>query len=375
MLLLSVIIEYFGAEEIEQYYASLNPTIENYLRADEPGLKKLSVATVNKLAQTPKAIQVLRKYNQLIPLMTAALDTEDDESIQNVFDTFNEFVEIKKVLGPHLPQIIEKAIAISANADHSPNLREITMLFLELIAEKYARALVKKHGTPVIDKVVETGFQIAAEDPSMYEGSEVKPPDMALDLLYRYAQHVPNDKVWPIFQKYLQAYGTSQNEHQRAAATAILGFVSDSDALLDPIKENMGALTNYLIDRMKDSSFCVREAAGETVGRFAESCGMDFLDQHEKVFPCLLTVVRDLQASKEELTVQKAIFALNEFVSKFEYEMKLYLEESIKVLLVYIQGTYGRDIRYWALVALSNVITSAKKRISPYQNDLLTLFQ
>lgn len=248
------------------------------------------------------------------------------------------------------------------------------MLFLELIAERYVKSLVKKHGTAVVDKMVETGFQIAAEDPALYEGSEVKPPDMALDLLYRYAQHVHNDKVWPIFQKYLQAYGTSQNEHQRAAATAILGYVSDSDALLDPIKENMAALTNFLVDRMKDSSFTVRESAGEAVGRFAEHCGDDFLDQHEKVVPCLLAVVRDLQASKEELTIQKAIFALNEFVSRFEYEMKHYLEDSIKVLLIFIQGTYARDIRYWALVALSNVISAARKRITPYQNDLLTLF-
>jgi hypothetical protein len=50
MLLLSVIIEYFGPDEIETYYGQLNPTIESYLRADEPGLKKLSVTTVNKLA-------------------------------------------------------------------------------------------------------------------------------------------------------------------------------------------------------------------------------------------------------------------------------------------------------------------------------------
>ena len=112
---------------------------------------------------------------------------DDDESIQNVFETFNEFVEIKKVLGPHLPMIIEKAIIISANTDHSVNLREITMLFLELIAEKYIRALIKKHGLNVIDKMIETGFQIASEDPALYEGNEVKPPDMALDLLYRYA--------------------------------------------------------------------------------------------------------------------------------------------------------------------------------------------
>ena len=199
MLLLSVIIEYFGPDEIENYYGKLNPTIENYLRADEPGLKKLSVTTVNKLAQTPKAIQVLKKYNNLIPLMTEALDMDDDESIQNVFETFNEFVEIKKVLGPHLPIIIEKAIIISANTEHTANLREITMLFLELIAERYAKALIKKHGMNVIDKLVETGFQIASEDPTLHEGSEVNPPGMALDLLYRYAQHVHNDKVWPIF--------------------------------------------------------------------------------------------------------------------------------------------------------------------------------
>lgn len=130
---------------------------------------------------------MLKKYSSLIPLMTQALDMDDDESIQNVFETFNEFVEIKKVLGPHLPLIIEKAILISANTEHSINLREITMLFLELIAEKYIKALIKKHGLAVIDKMIEMGFQIASEDPSLYEGNEVKPPDMALDLLYRYA--------------------------------------------------------------------------------------------------------------------------------------------------------------------------------------------
>jgi hypothetical protein len=90
--------------------------------------------------------------------MTEALDMDDDESIQNVFETFNEFVEIKKVLGPHLPIIIEKAIIISADTEHTVNLREITMLFLELIAERYVKALIKKHGMNVIDKMVETGF-------------------------------------------------------------------------------------------------------------------------------------------------------------------------------------------------------------------------
>jgi hypothetical protein len=87
-----------------------------------------------------------------------ALDLEDEDLIHKVFETFNEFVEIKKVLGPHLPMIIEKALIISSNPDYGVNLREVTLLFLELIAEQYARVLVKKHGLNFVDGIVEKGF-------------------------------------------------------------------------------------------------------------------------------------------------------------------------------------------------------------------------
>ena len=60
-------------------------------------------------------MQVLKKYNKLIPLVLNALDLNQEDLISKVFETFNEFVEIKKVLGPHLPLIIEKALLISAN--------------------------------------------------------------------------------------------------------------------------------------------------------------------------------------------------------------------------------------------------------------------
>lgn len=169
MILLSVIIEYFDHDEIETYYQGLNPIIEQYLASDVPSLKRLSIETVNKLALTPKAIQVLKKYNQLIPLVLNALDMEQEDLIHKVFEMFNEFVEIKKVLRPHLPIIIEKALLISANKDFGTNLREVTLLFLELIAERYARVLIKNHGMAFIDKVVEVGFSIASEDPELYD--------------------------------------------------------------------------------------------------------------------------------------------------------------------------------------------------------------
>ena len=131
MILLSVIIEYFSFEQVKLYYDQLNPIIEQYLKSDVPSLKTLSIETVNKLAQTPPAVQVMKKYHTLIPLVLNALEGQQNEDlIAKVFETFNEFAEFKKVLGPYLPAIIEKALLTSADADVGVNVREQTMYFI-----------------------------------------------------------------------------------------------------------------------------------------------------------------------------------------------------------------------------------------------------
>jgi len=82
-----------------------------------------------------------------------ALDQNNEDQIHKVFETFNEFVEIKKVLRPFLTSIIEVALKISANKDFGNNLREVTLLFLELISERYARILIKNHGVGFVDGI------------------------------------------------------------------------------------------------------------------------------------------------------------------------------------------------------------------------------
>ncbi len=83
--------------------------------------------------------------------------------IQKVFEMLNEFAEIKKVLAPHLPLLIDAALKISKNSDFSLNLREITMLFLEQVADNYSKFLIKKGHTGIIDQIIETAFIIASE--------------------------------------------------------------------------------------------------------------------------------------------------------------------------------------------------------------------
>lgn len=103
-------------------------------------------------------MSVLSKYNNLIPLVLNALDLSDEDLIHKVFETFNEFIDYKNVIKPHLTMIMEAALNIVKNSDHEKNLREVTLLFLELISEKYARILIKKHGSDFLKQIFDTGF-------------------------------------------------------------------------------------------------------------------------------------------------------------------------------------------------------------------------
>lgn len=295
----------------------------------------------------------------------------NEDLVHKVFEMFNEFAEIKKVLGPHLPIIIEKALLISANQDFGNNLREVTMLFLELIAENYSKMLIKNHGIAFIDKVFEVGFKVMAEDPELYEGQEETPPQMATQMLFTYACVVHTEKVFPIIMKHMQTYSVSKNSNERAAATVMLGQIVDPEACLDHVRDNLPSLINFLIDRMQDESYNVREVAGETVGRFSEHVGDDFTKSHKKFMPCLIRVVKEMANSKHEMTVQKTIFALNEFVLHLDYDIKIYLEELIAILTGYAQSNFSRDVKYWALYCLQSTIATAQKKIIPYMNQLL----
>ena len=130
--------------------------------------------------------------------MLNALDLSDEDLIRKVFETFNEFIEYRKVIRPHLELIIKAALTIVKNPDHANNLREVTLLFLELISEKYARVLLKNHGAGFIAEIFEAGFAIAAEDPTTWEGMDKDdtPPVAAMQMMHQYCVDLPDEKVW-----------------------------------------------------------------------------------------------------------------------------------------------------------------------------------
>lgn len=83
------------------------------------------------------------------------------------------------------------------------------MLFMEQIAENYSRYLVKKAGTPIIERIIETGFMIASESEQDYEDEQDNPHTLALYMIFSFANELPNNVVYPIIMKNVERFGTS----------------------------------------------------------------------------------------------------------------------------------------------------------------------
>jgi hypothetical protein len=86
--------------------------------------------------------------------------------------------------------LIDAALKVSANTDFNINLREITMLFVEQIGENYSKYLVKKAGTAIIDKIMETAFIIASESEEDFEDGQETPHQLALYLVFSYSSAI-----------------------------------------------------------------------------------------------------------------------------------------------------------------------------------------
>ena len=79
--------------------------------------------------------------------------------------------------------------------------------------------------------------------------------------------------------------------------------------------------------------------------------------------------------SKNEEAVKKTLYGMNEFIQNLDYDIKYYLNDTIDMLLKYLNTAhFTREVLYWALVTMSNTINVAEKKILPFKQQLGEIF-
>ena len=245
-------------------------------------------------------MKVLKRYQTLIPLVLGALREDEEETIMKVLENFNELVDVKNVLKPHLFTISTAALQIASNAQFSQRLREAALYFLEKMPELHHKTL--KKNKEALAQIVQACFRIASasfeeqniDEPESPEDEEQTPQTLALYVLYNFAVCLPKSTVFPLLMQECGAMLSAPQQFARKAAVKLLGFIADPDACTELIKDNVEEITGKLVQLLQDPSFKVREEAAVTVGKFSEHIVPDFLQQHATVLPALLGVLQEL---------------------------------------------------------------------------------
>ena len=74
-------------------------------------------------------------------------------------------------------------------------------------------------------------------------------------MLYSFASALPNEFAYRLFKPAIVNLCQSQDEPlKRKAGLKILGQICDSDALLDPIKDEIDLYTDLLVNSLRDPS-------------------------------------------------------------------------------------------------------------------------
>lgn len=130
-----------------------------------------------------------------------------------------------------------------------------------------------------LQQIIECGCKVACEDLSAFPDDNENPHELALEMLQRYAEEVPNDAAYSLFKPAIMNLCSSADDPlKRKAGLRIMGCVADSDALLDPIRDDVEIFTDLLVAGLQDPEQIVREAACLSIGNFSEDVIPDFLE-------------------------------------------------------------------------------------------------
>ena len=102
----------------------------------------------------------------------------------------------------------------------------------------------------MISKIVDCGFKVTCEDTEEFPDQDDCPHHWGLCMLYNFASEVPNELAYPIFKERIHQCMQQTDPLARKAGIKILGHVSDSEALLDDIKEDIDEWIEIIIKTM-----------------------------------------------------------------------------------------------------------------------------
>lgn len=366
LLLLSYLIEYLSKDDIKNHFDEINSILSASLKSEHSSVVDFSIKSIKKCADATSNVKVLKCIQAMVPSILDTLTEDNEERIQAVLDCLTKLVEFKNLLTPHIARIVEGAYKIAENEDLHHFTRNRAILFFEFLPISYSKMFKKKK--QLLDNVIKMLMKVSCEPEDEATKDYESPCRYALFAMKSFSIYMHKPIIFPVLIKNIRACIESVNENDRKAGIELLGFICESDACLDPIKDHIDEITDVIVKCLYDESVLVKATTAETVGMFSENVS-DFLHKADQVIPAIVDTLRFL--SDTDIPLQKALHALHTFVNNAEYSKITDMMDGLIEMLLQYMAAKSMGVQKWTMEILSSVVIAVDTKIEKHFDTLM----
>lgn len=252
--------------------------------------------------EDPQALKAVQSFiPNLVNTLKAAVEAEDEESYQTIFDVFHSYLACDpSFLGAHLQDLLRFMIELSANKNAEEDARTQALSLL-IQCVQYRRMKIqgmKEVAAELMVKAMHIITELDADD----DDEGMTPSRTAISLVNTLASELPPRLVAVPMLDQFPSFATNAEPGYRMSAMLALGNVAEGAP--EFISTQLQPLLPTVINLLCDPDIQVRHAALVGLIHLAEEMADDMSSHHEQI---ISAVLKNLESASQGATDKKNV--------------------------------------------------------------------
>ncbi|KAI0382318.1 ARM repeat-containing protein [Hypomontagnella monticulosa] len=336
----------------------------------------LSISSILMLVDADEDEQSVNTIQEFVPIMVNvlkdAVDSGDDEKIQQSFEVFQSFLAYDPALiSRYFKDLVQFMLDLAVNTNADDDVRVQALSFLAQCV-KYRR--MKVQAIPDMGaQLMKKSLMILSELTDDDEEEDTTPVRTALSLIDQLATDLPpRQVVVPLLDEFPK-YAISQNPGQRKACVLALGTCAEGAP--EFVSTQIASVMPMVLNLLKDPEQGVRQSALQGLIRLGEDLSDSMASHHDEIMTALvmnLDAASSNESDKKNAEIIRSVCgAIDSLAEGLGSEIIAKYGESMIQRIGTFLAHPDPKVKSSAAGALGAIAASIKSAFNPYLSETM----
>ncbi|KAG6004382.1 hypothetical protein E4U54_000545 [Claviceps lovelessii] len=351
-------------------------------RIEDPESKEVRVNIVQAIGailmniepeEDPQALKAVQSFvPNLVNILKATVEAEDEESYQTIFDVFHSYLACDpSFLAVHLQDLLRFMIELGANknAEEAARTQALSLLIQCVQYRRMRIQGMKEVAAELMVKAMHIISELEADD----DEEDLTPSRTAISLVNTLASELPPRLVAVPMLEQFSSFATHSEPGYRMSAMLTLGNVAEGAP--EFISTQLEPLLPTVINLLRDADIQVRHAALVGLIHLAEEMADEMSSHHEQI---IAAVLQNLESASQGPTDKKnvrivrcACGALDTFGDGIDTKIMAQYGPNLIGPMVKLLDHEDYGIKAAAASAIGAIASSMDKEFQPFFDGVM----